>query len=195
MVGMGLKDIVPEDKKRVEEMNKVRIDPKEIDINDEEMLHWLGGFFDGEGSVSFMIPKDKTSRLGYRVNVQVRMSQHLKDEEDSILLSVAERLGVGKVYIEDSKARGEFVRFRCGSMEDSISFLRTIKPYTVMKNEEIKDAIEITDKIIKGMHLEESGIVEVVEDIEEFIRNHRTETQREKELKNNSEKLRRELLD
>lgn len=164
------------------------------DEYNQDFLYWLGGFFDGEGSISFTVTKDKSTRIGYRVNLNVRMSQHKTEMSERIFKFVIDELDLGKLYYEESKAEGEFLRFRMAGLTDAIIFLELTEPYVRIKQDEVGDALEIAEKIKQGKHLEDEGIVEVAEDIERFIKNNRTETQSKTKLKHGSDKLRKELL-
>lgn len=163
------------------------------DAYNNDFLYWLGGFFDGEGSISFSVTKDKSTRIGYRVNLLVRMSQHKTEMSERIFKFVIDEIELGKLYYEESQSEGQFLRFRMGGITDAMLFLELIQPYVRIKQDEVDDALEIAEKIKEGKHLTEDGIIEITEDIEDFITNNRTETRSRTTLKHGSDKLRKEL--
>jgi len=189
---MGLTDLVDEEQKKKIASTKNRTEVPDIDCDDEEFLNWLGGFFDGEGSVSFYISKDNTSRLGYRANLMVRMSQHNSNGEKEKFHTIVDKLGIGRVSTEESSSKGEFCRLRMGSMQDSIAFLRIIEEYCIIKEDEIDHALDIAERMADGEHLYKEGLVRIAKDIQQFIKDNRTETQSERELKHGPDVIKRE---
>jgi len=41
--------------------------------------NWISGFVTGEESFDVIIPRDSTSKLGHRVQLKFRISQHVRD--------------------------------------------------------------------------------------------------------------------
>ena len=63
--------------------------------------HWLSGFVSAEGNFDVRMPSTN-SKLGYRVQLRFRISQHSRD---SILMQkIVEFLGSGKIYKYGAKS-------------------------------------------------------------------------------------------
>ena len=71
---------------------------KQKELNQTEFYQWFAGFTDGEGNFDIKKSQQSSSKLGYRLQLRFRVSQH---ERDKLLMeSLVNYLG--------SPRRGEF---------------------------------------------------------------------------------------
>lgn len=94
-------------------------------LSDLEKVIWVGAFFDAEGTV----------HLTNRGHLQVRLTN-----TDRAALEIAREVGGGYIYKCKGKNKALYRLYLNGSK--AIKFLKKILPYTVVKREAIKYAIE-----------------------------------------------------
>lgn len=97
-------------------------------------LAWLGGFFDGEGSVSLAYTTNG-NKTGTRV---YRLQTTLAQKNVLILRAVRKRFG-GCLFLHEHTAQ---LVWGCRQGE---AFLRTIQPYTILKRRVIDLVLEARD--------------------------------------------------
>ena len=73
-------------------------------INTEEILdsNWVAGFVTGEGSFDVLITPQASNKIGYRVQLRLRVSQHERDR--NLMELIIKFLGSGKLYQYTDKA-------------------------------------------------------------------------------------------
>lgn len=64
--------------------------------------NWIAGFVTGDGNFDVRITQQSTNKIGYRVQLRIRISQHERDIKLMELL--AKYLGSGKIYKYPGKA-------------------------------------------------------------------------------------------
>jgi len=57
---------------------------------------WIAGFVSGEGNFDVRVPKSQTHKIGHRVKLRFRISQHERDIK--LLELIIKYLGSGKIY-------------------------------------------------------------------------------------------------
>lgn len=65
----------------------------------ETEKYYLGGLFDGEGSISFSLTKNPTYKIGYQPRVIVRIAQ--KSNHSDPVKDLCERAGFNTIYLSN----------------------------------------------------------------------------------------------
>lgn len=105
-------------------------------MTDQELLPYLAGFFDGEGTISISrVKKSATSRAGFGLAIQVS-----QNERAPLELFLA-RFG-GKIYSQNwKKATRVFYSWQLTNSATRRTFLESISKYLVVKKREAEIAL------------------------------------------------------
>ena len=96
-MNLGLSDVM-----KSEFPQCIPVKRPEIKVRDLELsAHWLSGFISAEGNFDIRIPST-TSKLGYRVQLRFRITQHNRDIE--LMEEIVRFLKCGKIYNYGSKS-------------------------------------------------------------------------------------------
>ena len=101
---------------------------------------YLAGFLDGDGSIYVRLKPNETYRYGFQVAPYIILFQSKKDEAK--FLKVCSMLNCG--YLRE---RNDGILEYTISRKDSIiSFLEMVKPYVILKREQVKLMTRILKK-------------------------------------------------
>lgn len=108
---------------------------------DDLFLAWAAGFFDGEGSIVIELSKSPKSRNGYRTSLHATVTQ---TSVPCLEKFVARFGGAIKTFQHTTpNSRRWAVQYTWSVRnEKAIKFLREIKPFVVVKAEQIETALE-----------------------------------------------------
>ena len=109
-------------------------------------ISYASGFFDGEGSVTIESRKlAKTKTLNWRISV--RVSQNVKEPLE-LLKNIWGGSICERAYQNDQKS----IHFYQWSIHtrDADKFLRDIQPYSIVKKEHIRIALEFRDGLLQN---------------------------------------------
>lgn len=129
---------------------------------------WISGFIDGEGTFHVAIQKNSTIALGYQVQLQFAITQHIRDTTLMSLLMLY--LGVGTVV-----ADGSFkVQYRVRSLiELEILFMLLDNyPLVTQKRLDAEAFRQVHAMMKEGKHLTPEGL-EVIRGIQKSMNRNR----------------------
>lgn len=117
--------------------------------------YWLAGFISAEGNFDVRIPTT-TSKLGYRVQLRFRITQHNRDIE--LMESIVNYLKCGKVYKYGGKSAVVYTVVDINDITNII--IPLLETHTVIgtKYYDYLDWCKIHDLITNGLHLTTEGI-------------------------------------
>jgi len=124
--------------------NNVIINPK-----------WLSGFISGEGNFDVRIPSTN-SKLGYRVQLRFRISQHSRD--DILMQKIVEYFGSGKLYYYGGKRAVSLIIIDFKAITDILIPFFNENPIIGIKLYDYMDWYKIHSLMINRSHLTVEGI-------------------------------------
>ena len=100
---------------------------------------YLAGFLDGDGSIYARLKPNSTYKYGFQVAPYVAFFQSSKNKKN--FEKVCSLINIG--YIRERK--DGIMEFIISKNEDIREFLKIVKPYSVMKKQQIALMVEILD--------------------------------------------------
>lgn len=120
----------------------------------------LSGLIDGEGSFSVIVDKQKTRKLGWRVELKFQLGLHIKDL--NLLYILQESLGgIGAIYLNQKKDMANFSIFSKEDLNKLIIFLEKYPIITQKAADYIlfKQALELVNN---KDHLTVEGLNQII---------------------------------
>jgi len=116
-------------------------------MEDKLSLEYVAGLFDGEGCVNIV----KSKRKGYK-NYYFQVWVAVYNSYKPVLEKLEKQFGGFVIPQQKHKDKSHHLtKWRWGlSGKETIEFLKQILPYTVIKTEQIKLAIEFKENFING---------------------------------------------
>ena len=120
----------------------------------------ISGFIDAEGSFSIILDKNKTRKLGWRVQSKFQIGLHIKDL--NLLSQIQESLGgIGSLHLDPNKDR---VIFSVDSNKDLLKLIDHLDKYPLISQKAadsllLKQAVEL---ISNKAHLTTEGLNRIV---------------------------------
>jgi hypothetical protein len=96
-MNLGLSDFL---KSEFKEINPV--ERQEINTENIPDSNWIAGFASGEGNFDVRITQQSTNKIGYRVQLRFRISQH--DRDTKLMENLMKYLGTGTIYKYSGKS-------------------------------------------------------------------------------------------
>ena len=127
-------------------------------INTENIpdSNWIAGFVTGEGNFDVRIAQQPTNKIGYRVQLRFRISQH---ERDIVLMeSLIKYLGSGKIYKYPGKPAVVLTIFKFSDITNNIIPFFENYPILGVKLLDYLDWCKIAKLISEGSHLTLEGL-------------------------------------
>ena len=101
---------------------------------------YLAGFLDGDGSIYVRLKPNPTYRYGFQVAPYIVLFQSSKDKDN--FQQICDLIGLGHL-----RERKDGILEYIISKQDSIKlFLKTVKPYSLLKKRQIKLMIKILEQ-------------------------------------------------
>ena len=101
---------------------------------------YLAGFLDGDGSIYVRLKPNPTYKYGFQVAPYIVLFQSQKEKEKFKKICSLIRLG----YLRVRKDR--ILEYIIGRTDELREFLRIVKPFVILKKEQVTLMIEILDK-------------------------------------------------
>lgn len=122
--------------------------------------YWISGFVSGEGNFDVRIPSTN-SKLGYRVQLRFRISQHSRDIR--LMEKIVEYLGSGKIYKYSGKSAVSLSIVDFTDITNKIIPFFTKYPIIGIKLYDYLDWCKIHSLMIKRYHLTVEGVISIRE--------------------------------
>jgi hypothetical protein len=122
--------------------------------------NWVAGFVDGEGTFYVGINKQPSMTNGYQVLPEFRIVQHKRDIK--LLHSLKDFFNAGVVRVNHDDRYELRIRDVSVLRDKVIPFFKTYKLHTQKKFDFMKFK-EVIDIMNKKQHLEESGIIRIID--------------------------------
>jgi len=117
--------------------------------------YWISGFISAEGNFDVRIPSTK-SKLGYRVQLRFRISQHSREIE--LMEKLVEYFGAGKIYNYGGKSAISLTIFDFTEISNIIIPFLNKTPLLGIKLYDYLDWSKIHSLMINRLHLTVEGI-------------------------------------
>jgi LAGLIDADG endonuclease/NADH-Ubiquinone oxidoreductase (complex I), chain 5 N-terminus len=127
-------------------------------INTENIPNpnWLSGFVTGEGCFDVRIFQQLSNKIGYRVQLRFRISQHEKDLK--LMECIRKYLGSGKVYKYYKQPAVVLTIYKFSDITNIIIPFFKLNPLLGIKLLDYLDWCKIANLINKGSHLNFEGL-------------------------------------
>ncbi|TSC88794.1 MAG: site-specific DNA endonuclease [Parcubacteria group bacterium Gr01-1014_3] len=101
---------------------------------------YLAGFLDGDGSIYAQLKPNPTYKYGFQIAVYVVLFQSQKDR--SQFEKICSLIGLGYLRLR----KDGILEYIIGKIDSIRIFLKMIKPYVILKAEQVDLMLEILDK-------------------------------------------------
>jgi len=101
---------------------------------------YLAGFLDGDGSIYVRLKPNPTYKYGFQVAPYIVLFQSQKEKEN--FEKICSLIGLGYLRIR----RDGILEYIIGKLNELREFLKIIKPFVILKKEQVALMIEILDK-------------------------------------------------
>lgn len=118
--------------------------------------NWIAGFVTGDGNFDVRITQQSTNKIGYRVQLRIRISQHERDIKLMELL--AKYLGSGKIYKSPGKAAVVLTILNISDITNIIIHFFEINPLLGIKLLDSIDWCKIAKLIKAATQLTQEGL-------------------------------------
>ena len=130
-----------------------------INYNDVNLdSHWISGFVSAEGNFDVRMPSTN-SKLGHRVQLRFRISQHSRDIR--LMEKIVEYFGSGKIYKYNGKSAVSFSIVDFADITNIIIPFFNQSPIIGVKLYDYIDWCKIHNLIINRSHLTVEGIISI----------------------------------
>ena len=141
---------------KLEFFNYLPVDRPQVNNNDILITpYWLTGFVSAEGNFDVRIPST-TSKLGYRVQLRFRISQH--DRDILLMENIVKFLKCGKVYKYGGKSAVSLTVVDFNNITNNIIPLFEKHPIIGNKYYDYLDWSKIHSLMVNNHHLSIEGI-------------------------------------
>uniref|UniRef100_UPI0023D80921 hypothetical protein n=1 Tax=Gonatophragmium mori TaxID=2966219 RepID=UPI0023D80921 len=126
-----------------------------ININIIPDSYWIAGFVSGEGNFDIRLTK-VTTKLGYRVQLRFRITQHIRDIK--LMEIIVQKLGCGSVYKYPKQPAVSVVIVNFSDITNIL--IPFFNEYSILgiKFYDYLDWCKVHDLMINGSHLTPEGI-------------------------------------
>ena len=100
---------------------------------------YLAGFLDGDGSIYVRLKKNDTYRYGYQISPYIVLFQSAKSKVK--FEQLCNMIELGNMRIR----KDGIMEYTIGKIESLIQFLKLVKPYVILK----RDQVELMQNILK----------------------------------------------
>jgi hypothetical protein len=121
---------------------------------------WVAGFIDGEGTLHVAINKNSTMALGYQVQLQFAITQHIRDE--LMMLKFIDFFGGGTI-VNDGPLKVQY-RIRSFKLLENLFDLLGKYPLQTQKRLDAECFRQVYDMMVDRKHLTSEGL-EVIRSI------------------------------
>ena len=101
---------------------------------------YIAGFLDGDGSVYVRLKPNPTYKYGFQVAPYVVLFQSQKDQKN--FEKICSLIGLGYLRIR----KDGILEYIISRKEAIISFLKMVKPFVILKKEQVNLTLRILDK-------------------------------------------------
>ena len=123
--------------------------------------NWISGFVSGEGNFDVRILQQLSNKIGYRVQLRFRISQH---ERDSLLMeSLIKYLGSGRLYKYSGKPAVVLTVFKFSDVINNIIPFFEKYPILGVKQLDYLDWCKVAKLVNDGYHLKHEGLNSITE--------------------------------
>ena len=136
---------------------------KRPEVNNDNLIldpHWISGFVSAEGNFDLRIPSTN-SKLGYRVQLRFRITQHSRDIR--LMEKIVEYFGSGKIYKYSGKSAVSFTIVDFSDITNIIIPFFNKYPIIGLKLYDYLDWCKIHSLMVNRSHLTVEGIISIRE--------------------------------
>lgn len=118
--------------------------------------NWVSGFVSGDGSFDINIPKNPTAKLGHRVQLRFRITQHSRDIE--LMKTLITYLGSGSLYNYPNQKAVALTVVDLSDITKKIIPFFYKNPILGVKLLNFLDWCKVADLMASGTHLTSEGL-------------------------------------
>lgn len=125
-----------------------------------DFLKWLGGFFDGEGSVSLAVcVRDRYET----VYLKPRLAINVSVPTESVLREIREKLG-GCLYYREQIGLGtlRMIEWSVSSLPECLRVASSLLPYVKYKRGDLEHFKEICERMMRQEHFTKEGVEKII---------------------------------
>lgn len=128
--------------------------------NNTTIFHpaWVTGFIDGEGTFFVDLLKNKTMALGFQVQLQFSITQHIRDAD--LMRSLVDFFGAG-IVVPDGPTKVQYRIRRFADLEQSLFPLLDEYPLMTQKRLDAEAFRKVHALMKDGRHLTPDGLDEI----------------------------------
>jgi hypothetical protein len=101
---------------------------------------YLAGFLDGDGSIYVRLKPNPTYKYGFQVAPYIVLFQSQKDQEN--FEKICSLIGLGYLRLR----KDGILEYIIGKVNELRKFLKIVKPFVILKKEQVSLMIEILNK-------------------------------------------------
>jgi hypothetical protein len=131
----------------------INFTPVKIQVINTENIpdpNWIAGFVTGEGNFDVIINQQSSNKIGYRVQLRLRISQHERDIK--LMECLSKYLGSGKIYKYPGKSAVVLTIFNFSDITNKIIPFFDKNPLLGIKLLDYLDWHKIAKLIDEGSH-------------------------------------------
>jgi hypothetical protein len=118
--------------------------------------NWITGFVTGEGNFDVRINQQSSNKIGHRVQLRLRISQH--DRDIKLMECLSKYLSSGKIYKYPGKSAVVLTIFKFSDITNKIIPFFETNPLLGIKLYDFLDWCKIAKLINEGSHLKLEGL-------------------------------------
>jgi len=145
-INLGLSDNL-----KTEIINFISIERPLIITENIPDSNWVSGFVTAEGNFDIRIPMSKTHKIGHRVQLRFRITQHIRDIK--LMEQLIRYLGSGKIYKYPKELAVSLTIFKITDITNIIIPLFEKNPLLGVKQFDYLDFCKVAKLMNEGKHL------------------------------------------
>nr|YP_010130230.1 LAGLIDADG endonuclease [Clavaria fumosa]QPZ51131.1 LAGLIDADG endonuclease [Clavaria fumosa] len=149
-MNLGLSDLLKSNFNNVNPLERPLINIENIPNS-----NWIAGFVIGEGNFDIRIAQQSSNKIGYRVQLRFRISQHERDLK--LMESLIKYLGCGKIYKYTNQSAIVLTIFKFSDIYNVIIPFFKKNPLLGVKQLDYLDWCQVAKLINEGYHLTLEG--------------------------------------
>lgn len=143
------------------QINVSKSDNRAEGASSTDVSPWfISGLIDAEGSFSVIVDKNKTRKLGWRVQTKFQLGLHIKDLP--LLLKIQQSLGgIGSIHVTPAENK---VNFSIDSKQDLLQLIDHLDKYPLLTQKKADFLLfkEVVELMSNKSHLTMEGLQQII---------------------------------
>jgi len=155
-MNLGLSDLL-----KLEFKDFSSIEKQIINTNNIPDPNWISGFVTGEGNFDVLVTRQSSNKIGSRVQLRFRISQHARDIR--LMEYLIKYLGSGKIYKYSEKPAVVLTIFKFSDINNKIIPFFEQNPLLGVKLFDYLDWCKVAKLMNNGSHLTQEGLNKILD--------------------------------